>query len=285
MTSQQSVRIDRPLTRVAPLAILAVFALAMGLWAPGLDARDYYDADLESLYPGHVFIGAYNYSPAFAWWTEPLRTLPFTVWMVAISSASVAALGWLISPWLAVALLIVQLPPIWRELQFGNLDLIMAAVMVLGFRWPALYAFALLTKVTPGIGLVWFAVRREWRSVGIAVGTTALVVLPSLVAGPELWGQWSASLTTNAGLDGQIGVPVVVRAVVAGAVVAWGALTDRPWTVPVGAALLAHVNGFGWLAALGAVPLLRLGAADADRKKTGFQRDLDAQGRGSAPAR
>ena len=45
--------------------------------------------------------------------------------------------------------------------------------IVLGFRWPFTWAFVLLTKVTPGVGLLWFAVRREWRSLAIALGDGA----------------------------------------------------------------------------------------------------------------
>ena len=50
------------------------------------------------------------------------------------------------------------------ELAGGNISLLLAVAIVVGFRWPAAWAFVLLTKVTPGIGLLWFVVRREWRS-------------------------------------------------------------------------------------------------------------------------
>ncbi len=46
----------------------------------------------------------------------------------------------------------------------------MAAAIALGFRYPATWAFVLLAKVTPGIGLLWFLVRREWRNLAIALG-------------------------------------------------------------------------------------------------------------------
>lgn len=245
------------LSRVTAWALLAFFAIAMGLWGPGFDVLVYYEADLDNLYPGHIFTPTYTYSPAFAWWTEPLRLLPIEAWLVVISAGSIAALAWFVTPWLAVAVLLVQFPPIWSELQFGNLNLITAAVLILAFRWPALYALPLLTKATPGIGLVWFLVRGEWRSLLIALGTTLAVALPTLVLHPGLWFDWVASLRQNAAFDGMVGVPLVLRAAVATAVIAWGARTDRLWTVLVGVALVAQVNGGGWLTVLGVIPLVR----------------------------
>ena len=69
--------------------------------------------------------------------------------------------------------------PVSQEILIGNIHLLLAAAIVLGFRWPGTWAFVLLTKVTPGVGLLWFAVRREWRSLGIALGATAAIVAVS----------------------------------------------------------------------------------------------------------
>ena len=52
-----------------------------------------------------------------------------------------------------------------------------AAAIVIGFRWPAAWSLVLLTKITPGIGLLWFAVRREWRSLAIALGAVIMIVV------------------------------------------------------------------------------------------------------------
>ena len=51
-----------------------------------------------------------------------------------------------------------------RRSTVGNIHLLLGAVIVAGFRWPWLWALPLLTKVTPGVGLLWFALRREWRT-------------------------------------------------------------------------------------------------------------------------
>src|SRR5207237_2518368 len=67
---------------------------------------------------------------------------------------------------------------------------LLGAAIVLGFRWPWTWAFVLLTKVTPGVGLLWFAFRREWRSLGIALGVTAAIAAVSFALRPDLWREW-----------------------------------------------------------------------------------------------
>ena len=59
-------------------------------------------------------------------------------------------------------------PPVALELYHGNVHLLIAAAIALGFSYPWTWSFVLLTKVTPGLALVWFAVRREWPD-GVAV--------------------------------------------------------------------------------------------------------------------
>jgi hypothetical protein len=142
--------------------------------------------------------------------------------------------------------------------------LFLAVAMVIGFRWPAAWAFVLLTKVTPGIGLLWFVVRREWRSLGIALGGTALVVAVSAVIMPGAWLQWVDLLVRLAGRDGTwaaVPIPFLVRLPIAVAVVVWGARTDRRWTVPVAGMIALPALWYGSLTMLLAVVALR----DPDR--------------------
>ena len=54
----------------------------------------------------------------------------------------------------------------------------------LGMRWPALWTLPLLTKPSMGLGLLWFLVRREWRSFAIAVIPAAVIAAVSFVAEP-----------------------------------------------------------------------------------------------------
>ena len=157
--------------------------------------------------------------------------------------------------WSLLALLFL---PVSLEIIAGNVHLVYAAVAVLGLRFPVLWAIPLTTKVTPGIGLLWFAVRREWRNLAIALGATAALVGLSAVLTPTAWTEWvglmlasDASPTDTPGFF--IPVPLPVRMVAAAALVLWGARTDRPWVIPVAMTLalpLLWLNGLATLVGL-----------------------------------
>jgi hypothetical protein len=156
-----------------------------------------------------------------------------------------------------------------------------AAAINLGFRFPWTWALMLLTKVTPGIGLLWFAVRREWRALGIALGATAAIVVVSYLVAPDLWRQWVDLLTVQSGGDvpelAAVRVPLVVRVVIAAVIVAWGAWTDRPWVLPIAVLLAQPVI---WVASLsilvGILPLRgaqgRVRAAQVPRSSRAWYR-------------
>ena len=122
---------------------------------------------------------------------------------------------------------------------------------------PWTWAFILLTKVTPGVGLAWFAVRREWRSLAIALGVTAAIAAVSLAVDGHLWVDWLGFLGRAGGgatvAQFDIGIPLWIRLPAALVLVAWGGLTDRRWTVPVAATLglpILWPSGFAICAAL-----------------------------------
>jgi hypothetical protein len=146
------------------------------------------------------------------------------------------------------------------EIAGGNVSLLLSAAIVIGFRWPAAWALVLLTKITPGLGLLWFAVRREWRSLLIALAATVAIAAVSAVLMPTAWGQWLDVIMANAGKGGTwaaVPVPLWFRLPIAVAVVVWGARTDRRWTVPVASMLALPALWYGGLSMLLAViPLL-----------------------------
>jgi hypothetical protein len=113
--------------------------------------------------------------------------------------------------------------------------------------------------VTPGIGLLWFAVRREWGSLWIALAATATVVLVSTLVAPAAWREWFAVLVQNAGspvTSGSLPVPPLVRFPIALALIVWGARTDRRWVLPIAALLSLPVIWYGSLSLLVAtIPL------------------------------
>jgi hypothetical protein len=247
------------LVAIVTWLIVVAFAQPMGsALRTGQEAFCYWVASLHAPYALSDWTRpvAYVYSPAFLQAISPLTELPWPVFFGAWTAVLLGAVRFLTGPRLfAVGVVLATL-----ELVGGNISLLLAAAMVIGFRWPAAWAFVLLTKVTPGVGLLWFAVRREWRSLGMALGATALVVAGSAVLMPGAWLDWFELLVRLAGRDGTwaaIPVPFLVRLPIAIAVVVWGARTDRRWTVPVAGMLALPALWYGGLTMLLAVVALR----------------------------
>ena len=160
--------------------------------------------------------------------------------------------------WVLVAFAI---PFVALDLYHGNINILLAAAIVLGFKHPWTWAFVLLTKPTAGVGLLWFAVRREWRSLGVALGTTLAISAVSFVLAPELWSSWFELLAGGLGStpsSPHIPVPLWLRLPLAAVLVIWGARTDRRWTVVVSSMLALPVLWFAAPAMLvGVLPDLR----------------------------
>ena len=170
-----------------------------------------------------------------------------------------AIVAWLGSRW---ALVLLALPPVALELYHGNIHLLIAVAVALGFRFPWLWSFVLLTKITPGVGVLWFAVRREWRSLGWALGATVAVSVATAVIAPHYWSQFVDATLSNLNQPQYYSVPppLPIRLPLAALLVIWGARTDRPWTVPIAATLgLPIIWPHGLTLALAAIPFLRRG--------------------------
>jgi hypothetical protein len=242
-------------------ALLFLSLLRLGQF--GYDVFAYWSVDLGHLYPqtpeALSGFGAFHYSPAVAQVFAVFHVLPWWIFLWGWTALLVATLVWLGGRW---TLLLLAFPPLVLELYAGNVNLLIAAAIALGFRYPAAWAFVLLTKVTPGVGVLWFAFRKEWRQLAIALGATAAIVLVSFALAPALSAQWFTALTSlNGSLEGGLPIPLFLRLPLAAGVVWWGARTDRPWAVPVAAPIATPVLWIGWSAwlvvLLGALPLLR----------------------------
>lgn len=254
------------LPEVALIALVwvVIVAIAEPYAAAGFgsahDAHDYWEAARAADPYARAFAwgtpGVYVYSPAFLQLAAPLLQLPWQAFVAVWSALALGALAWMTRPGSLLPLLVLALPEVWG----GNIHLLLAAAMVLGFRYPAAWAFVLLTKVTPGIGVLWFAARREWRKLAVALGATGLVVAISYLAAPDLWPRWLDVLAGNAGSDpvvlGAIPVPLVVRLPVAIGLILWGAPRDQRWTLPVACMLALPAWWIGGLAMLLAIPAL-----------------------------
>lgn len=205
-------------------------------------------------------IGAFLYAPAFAQIISPIAALPWPTFAGIWTALIAAAYLWLVGRWAFPILFTVAVA---LEMYLGQIDIFLAAAIVLGFRYPAAWALPLLTKVTPGIGLIWFAVRGEWRKLLIALAATVVIVGFSAILDPGAWRGWFDLLYRSAThpqtiVGAFIPVPLWLRLPMAAALIAWGARTNRQWTVPVGALLampVLWVNVFAILVAV--VPLLR----------------------------
>ena len=242
---------------VACLVLAA--GLALGLLQTGVDAHAYWAADPLDPYgatrPAEQ--DAYFYAPPFAQLLGPLHWLPWP-WFVGLWTLILAAaLVWQAGLWTGFVILLV---PVFAELTVGNVHLLLGAAIVAGFRWPWLWALPLLTKVSPGVGLLWFVLRREWRNLAMAIGATVSISAVSFVIAPDLWFQWVRVLLEAAKApDWVFIIPIAfpIRAIAAVALVSWGALNDQRWTVPVASMLalpILWVNGLAMLVAV--IPLL-----------------------------
>jgi hypothetical protein len=208
----------------------------------GFDAYAYWSAD-PSAY-GTLQIGAlgfFGYAPPLAQLATLFRDVPWWVFDFLLTAVLIGTLVWMARRW---TLAWLAFAPVLVELYHGNIHLLLAAAIVLGFRYPWTWSFVLLSKVTPGVGLAWFAVRREWRALAIALGVTGAIAAVSWLADPAAWSAWVGVLAQGAPSDCGthcVPIPLVARLPVALAIVVAGALTNRRWTVPLAAMLALPV--------------------------------------------
>ena len=113
------------------------------------------------------------------------------------------------------------------------------------------------------MALLWFVVRREWRSLAWALGATAAISAVSFVIAPARGSTGSKFLATSSSTGPQVNgsyeylVPPLWLRLVAAALVVWGARTDRRWVVPVASAISMPVIWPITPAILVAIPRLR----------------------------
>jgi hypothetical protein len=258
-------RVSVPGFVVAIGAFVAVRLASLYPWVePGFDMHAYwltrYGLDYSMTRPGEI--GAFLYSPAFAQVIAPLVALPWPIFAALWTALVAAPLIWLTG---ARVLWLLLVPPVLVSIAVGQLDSFLALAIVVGMRRPAAWAFVLLTKVTPGIGLLWFLVRREWQSLGIAIWATAAIFAISSAIDPSSWSGWLTMLSRHEfplHRDGFfIDVSLWARLPVAAAIVIWGARTDRRWALPIAAWLAMPTLWLNSLAILVAAwPLSAAGA-------------------------
>ncbi|MGI8830600.1 MAG: glycosyltransferase family 87 protein [Candidatus Limnocylindria bacterium] len=249
------------------LAISAVAFVWIGLNLAGIYFRDalaYWRPDLADLYGGREVgvASTYLYSPAFAQLVTPLGLLPWPAFAALWSALNLGVMIWMIGPYLA-ALLLIFPGPVADEISTGNIHLLLAAAVVIGFRQPAAWAFPLLTKVTPGIGILWFVGGRRWRLLAIGLGTTLAIVTLSFALAPSAWFEWIETLrrSSEVSVSGQIAVipgPLWLRTALAAIIVLVAGWRGIAWLVPVAVTIALPVPWSSGLALLvGSIALSR----------------------------
>lgn len=236
----------------------AAFGLFVGIVHGGWDAHAYWLTGHEALTysraPGAW--DAFEYSPLFADAVRPLAALPWPVFWVLWGGLEGAALWWLLRPvpvrWaIPVALLCVP------ELVMGNVYLLLAAAAVVGMRRPAAWLLPVLTKITPGVGLIWFLARGEWRRLFEAAATLTVLVGVSYYLQPAAWEAWLRMLTGGGGGLRDSVALFAVRCLIAAGIVVFAAASGRPWLIPVAMVVANPMAVLTSLTMLTAIPRLR----------------------------
>lgn len=221
---------------LAFIAAWAVFLVPRMMSVPGVtDAEAYWRLDFgPAMYgePGEP--GAFLYSPVFAQLLAPLTALPFVVFYALLLAANLSALVWMLGPVLAAVA--IFLPPVTKELYYGNIHLLIAAAIVAGFRYRGWWSLLPLTKVTPGVAMLY-----DWRQprrMLVSFGVLAAIVAVSVVVSPDLWMAWVEMLTTadfGAVNDATLWThtPAIVRALVAVPLILLAGWKQRPAAVPL----------------------------------------------------
>lgn len=242
--------------------VVIVDSVLAGYW--GIDGRTYFDVwDTSPMYQlAPRTHGAYLYSPAFAHVIAPLTSLPWA-WFAALWAVmSSAAYLWMVKPlgiWWAIPMLSFAV----EDLRIGQTTWLLALVCVLGLRYPSMWAAAVLTKVVPGVGVLWFVFRGEWREVRIAVFGTGAIVAASALAAPSLWVEWMRFLVASSDGVGSL----MYRLPVAVGLLYWAATRNYRWALPVVVMLALPVGGLYSLGLLCAIPRLVVRTRDEERNR------------------
>ena len=238
------------LTRAAlilvwPLSLMAVFVSVRQIvmdGAIGQDSHAYWLAAQGGLIYGAVpgQRDAYLYSPVFVTVIKPLAMLPWPLFATAWVAIEAAALVWLVAPlrlrW-AIPLFLLGLP----ELVVSNIYVLLAVSAVVGLQKPAAWSFAILTKVTAGVGLLWYAARGDWKRLFQGIGATAVIVAVSYALDPSVWHAWVRFLLDNRSGTPDSSISFVARGLLAVGLVVFAARTGWAFLIAPAVVLASPV--------------------------------------------
>ena len=223
----------------------------------------------EPIYTGQSVVEpyAYHYPPPLAQALAPFTLVVPALLYVILYRALLLLTTWdLAGRRMLWTLALIAFVPVATELRFENVQLFMALAIVYGLgRWPWAFAIMAVIKVSPGLGVVYLGIRRQWRDAAIAAAVGVAIVAISFALDPTLWRAFFEQIGGQAGVAGNslVPLPYVVRAVIGlGLVVAGGLIGRRTGELLLVAGVTAAnpnlaLSGFAVLAA--AVPIWRAG--------------------------
>jgi hypothetical protein len=246
----------RALRDVLSIAGVVLLVMTMRVEGPGYDFYAYWSVDPADPYAVKEGFGAFHYAPPLVWLVGPLKFLPWPAAYWVWFGLLLAVLVWLARDW---ALAWLAFPPVASELFHGNVHLLIAAALILSLRQPVAYLFLVLSKVSPGCMALWWVVRREWRSLAIAVGVSFAVATVAVLLQPTAWAAWITHISSESNsAPNLIMIPLAVRLPIAAIVVVIAARLDRPWLLAPAVVLALPLLWYHGLAVLvAATPLLR----------------------------
>ena len=157
-----------------------------------LSGQPLYDPTATSITPY-----AFWYPPIVAQVLAPVAFLvPSAVfgwlWIVLM----LGCLWWLAGRDILVALAMCAFPPIAVEFVSRNVHLIIAVVLVLGLRrWGGWFSVGAAIKLAPVLGIPYLALRGRVRDAVVATAFGAVLLLVSVLLGPEAWRQFLDTLS------------------------------------------------------------------------------------------
>jgi hypothetical protein len=249
------------------------------------DSHAYWAASLTDPYAviGMGEADAFHYAPPFLWLISPLRILAYDEFRMVWVGLIILSLVWLVG--LDLLLPVMLLEPFVADYAAGNINTFTAVAIVLAFRWPALWAFPVLTKVAGGVGILWFAFRGEWRAFAIASGATILALAVSFILVPDqlrTWLQFIVSAPTNIDDAPWFTLPPwPLRVGFAIVLLWWAAGSNRRWVVPLASIIALPVWPFTLAIAAASI---RLAREDRVRRPVAVSPTVDATRLVRAPA-
>lgn len=160
---------------------------------------------------------AYHYPPPLAQVLAPITlVVPALAYAITYRALMLLALWDLAGRTMLKTLALLAFVPMAVALRIENVEIFMAIGIVLGLRrWPWLFTIGGLIKVSPGLGLVYLALRRRWRDLAVSAVVGAVIVGVSYALAPELWRAWIEAIAGRADIVGNslVPVPYSIRAI------------------------------------------------------------------------